>query len=129
MDKKIHILLVDEDEINRRFFGSKLASAGFEVLYGKDGNEGREIARRFQPDLILMDINMPVMDGIKTSSLLKEEKETSNIPIIFLTNVDLSIEEEKAVKELGVLGCIPKSIEAEEFIKIVKKALSNHADN
>ncbi len=128
MEKKVHILLVDDDEIIRRFFGSKLAAAGYEVIYGEDGNEGREMARRFQPDLVLMDINMPVMDGIKASSMMKDEKETSNIPIIFLSNEDLSIEEEKVIKELGVSGCIQKGVEPEELIDYVKKALANLAE-
>lgn len=126
MEKKIHVLLVDDDEIMRRLFGSKLARAGFEVIYAEDGNQGREMARRFQPDLILMDIDMPVLDGIKTTGMLKREPQTSHIPIIFLTNSDLSIEEVSAIKELGVTEYIPKAIEPSKFIDSVKTALAKY---
>ena len=65
--KKIHILIVDDDPVMRRLFGGKLVMLGYEVLYANDGNEGRETARRFHPDLILMDERMPVMDGFEAA--------------------------------------------------------------
>jgi len=123
MEKKIHILFVDDDEVVRRLFGFKLAKAGYEVIYAEDGNQGREMARRFQPDLILMDLDMPVMDGIKTTSMLKDEPQTKNIPIVLFTNSDLSIEAEKAMKELGVTDYISKAGDQEKFIDLIKKAL------
>lgn len=123
MPDKAHILITDDDAMIRRLFGAKLASAGFEVLYAKDGNEGREMARRFHPDLILMDINMPIMDGLEAATRMKEEKETANIPIIFLTNKDLSIEAQQRVAELGVADYIPKATDLDEFLVRVKKAL------
>jgi len=115
MEKKKHILLVDDDEVIRQIFGFELANAGFEVLYAIDGNQGREMARRFQPNLIIMDINMPVIDGIKAASMMGAEKETKDIPIILLTNSDLSIEAQKAVKELGVKNVLHKGIDLKEF--------------
>lgn len=124
MEKKIHILFVDDDEVVRRLFGFKLAQAGFEVIYAEDGNQGREMARRFQPDLILMDLDMPVMDGTKTISRLKDESQTKNIPIVLFTNSDLSIEAEKAMKELGVTDYISKATDQEKFIDLIKKALA-----
>lgn len=123
MEKKVHILFVDDDEVVRRLFGSKLAAAGFEVTYAEDGNQGREMARRFQPDLILMDLDMPVMDGTKTISLLKDEQQTAHIPIVLFTNSDLSIETEKLMKELGVTDYISKAIDSEKFIGLIKKSL------
>ena len=125
MEKKTHILLVDDDEIIRRIFGFELANAGFEVIYAEDGNQGREMARRFQPNLILMDIHMPVMDGLKASSLMKSEKETKAIPIVLLTNSDLSIEAQKAVKELGINDVLHKGIDIKEFINTVKNIILN----
>ena len=101
--------MVDDDTEILRLFSSQLADEGFEVMAAHDGNEGREMARRFQPDLILLDIMMPVQDGYKTLTYLKHEKETAHIPVIFLTNVDFSIEAEKAWKEMGVDGYVPKS--------------------
>jgi len=122
--KKKHVLFADDDPATRRLFGSKLASAGFEVLYASDGIEAMEMARRFHPDLIVTDIDMPNMDGIATAYRLKEEPSTKNIHIIFLTNSDLSLEAEKAMKELGGAEYMPKSIDLAEFVEHVKKIIS-----
>jgi two-component system cell cycle response regulator DivK len=118
--KKVHILIIDDDEVMRRLYGSLLSRAGYEVLYAPDADQGRELARRFQPDLILMDINMPGTDGIKASARLRGEKETTNIPIVLLTNSDLSIEAEKWMKELSTIGYIQKGVSNEEFIEKIK---------
>lgn len=122
-----HVLLVDDDPTTRRLFGALLARAGFEVLYGKDGNEGREMAKRLRPDLILMDFNMPVMDGLEAAERIKADPDplTSAIPIILLTSEDLSIESQKAAKEMGIMEYIQKGVSNEDFIELVKKALED----
>lgn len=121
-----HILVVDDDPTTRMLFGSLLARAGHEVLYAKDGNEGREMARRTMPDLILLDLNMPVMDGWEAADRLKNEPNsvTKNIPIAFLTSEDLSIEAQKFSKEAGVIDYIQKGVSNEEFIKRVTALLA-----
>ena len=123
--KKVHILIIDDDEVMRRLFGSLLGNAGYEVLYAKDGNEGRETARRLHPDLILLDINMPDPDGFKTANSIKNEPNSpaADIPIVFLTNADLPIEALNWMKELGVTEYIHKGASKEEFIELVKKVL------
>jgi CheY-like chemotaxis protein len=118
--KKKHVLFADDDPATRRLFGAKLASAGFEVLYAKDGNEELEMATRFVPDLVVTDIDMPNTDGIKASFRLRGDPRTKNIPIIFLTNADLSADAEKAIKEMGMAEYMPKGIDLAEFIERVK---------
>jgi CheY-like chemotaxis protein len=118
--KKKHILFADDDPATRRLFGAKLASAGFEVIYAKDGDEALEMATRFVPDLVVTDIDMPNTDGIKESFRLRGDPRTKNIPIIFLTNADLSADAEKAIKELGMAEYMPKGIDLAEFIERVK---------
>lgn len=120
LEKKVHILIIDDDEVMRRLYGSLLAKVGYEVIYSPDSIQGRELARRFQPDLILMDLNMPLEDGIKASTRLKEESVTAKIPIVLLTNADLSIEAEKWMKEIALEGYIQKGVSNEEFIKRIK---------
>lgn len=124
-DKKAHILVVDDDPTNRRLFGALLARAGYEPLYASDGAEGREMTRRLHPDLVLLDLNMPVMDGWQTAERLKNEPHagTAQIPIVFLTNEDLSQEAQKLVKEYGVADYIQKGVDNEEFIARIKKVL------
>lgn len=118
--KKKHVLFADDDPATRRLFGAKLASAGFEVLYAKDGDEELEMATRFVPDLVVTDIDMPNTDGIKASFRLRGDPRTKAIPIIFLTNADLSADAEKAIKELGAAEYMPKAIDLAEFIERVK---------
>jgi CheY-like chemotaxis protein len=117
---KKHVLFADDDPATRRLFGAKLASAGFEVLYAKDGDEELEMATRFVPDLVVTDIDMPHTDGIKASFRLRGDPRTKSIPIIFLTNADLSADAEKAIKELGMAEYMPKGIDLAEFIERVK---------
>lgn len=111
--------MIDDDPAMRRLFGGKLAQSGFEVLYSGNGNEGREMARRFQPDLILLDIRMPGTDGLDVARRLHSERETAHIPVVFLTNEDFSLEAEKYAKEVWAQGYIHKSIDLDEFIKRV----------
>lgn len=118
-----HILIIDDDPLLRRLFGGKLGAAGFDVIYARDGEEGREIARRLQPDLILLDIRMPGLDGYQTAAHLKSEKETSHIRVVFLTNEDFSIEAEKMSREFMVDGYIHKSTDLDEFVEKVKSFL------
>jgi len=121
---KKHVLLADDDSMTRRLFGSKLAFAGFEVLYATNGDELVEMAIRFQPDLVVTDIDMPNTDGITAAYKLREDSQTKNINIIFLTNADISIETEKVMKELVGASYIPKSIDLLEFIEQVHKVIN-----
>ena len=125
-EKKAHILIIDDDEVMHRLFGSLLGRAGYEVLYAKNGDEGREMARRFHPDLILLDVHMPGPDGYKTADLIKNEPNSpaADIPIALLTNEDLPLETQKWMKEFGVTEYIQKGVSNEEFIERVKKLLA-----
>lgn len=124
--KQVHVLLVDDDEALLRLFGGYLQKAGFEVLYAHDGNEGRETARRLQPDIILLDLTLPIMDGYEVTTRLKAEQPTKHIPIIVLTSTDMSQESEGLLKQQGVDDYIHKSVQAEELIERVKKVLTAH---
>lgn len=120
-----HVLIVDDDPTTRRLFGSLLGSAGYEIIYAENGDLGREMARRFHPDLVLLDVNMPGTDGIKTADLIRNEpgSPAADVPIAFLTNSDLSLEAQVYMKEIGVTDYIQKGVSNEEFIERVKKIL------
>ena len=128
--KQTHILIIDDDPTSRRLFGSLLGSAGYEVIYAASGEEGREMARRFHPNLILLDINLPGDDGFKTADLIRNEpgSPAADVPIAFLTNSDLSIEAEKWIKDVGVTDYIQKGIDNKEFLERVKKILDTVGD-
>ncbi|MBB6733113.1 response regulator [Cohnella zeiphila] len=79
------ILLVEDNELNRDMLFRRLTRKGFEVSLAADGREAVEKARSETPDLILMDMSLPVMDGWSATRLLKREPGTSGIPVIALT--------------------------------------------
>lgn len=82
------ILVVDDSVDNRVVYGGFLEFLGFEVVEAVNGDEGVRRARQFMPDLILMDVGMPVMDGIDATRVLKGDPRTSQIPLLILTAHD-----------------------------------------
>ena len=125
MSENTHILIVDDDPLMRRLFGGKLATVGYDIIYATNGNDGRETARRLQPDLILMDINMPGLEnGIATAQRLVTEEATKNIPIIFLTNNDLTLDAEAAIKQMAA-DYIHKSIDLDQFLEKIRTFLAS----
>ena len=124
-ERKIHILIIDDDEDFRRLFGTKLAQHDYEVLYATNAESGREMARNYKPDLILLDVRMPGDDGFKIARAMRQEKETKSIPIVFLSNEDFSIEAKKWVEELYVQDVIHKSIDLNEFTERIVTVLKN----
>ncbi len=118
-----HILLIDDDPLMLRVFSASFNRAGLQVIQAHDGVEGREMARRLQPDLILLDLRMPGMDGTEFIGRIKEEDVTKHIPIVIFSNEDLSIEAVRAMKDLGALDYIYKSMPTSEMISKIKEIL------
>ncbi|OZB80745.1 MAG: two-component system response regulator, partial [Halothiobacillus sp. 13-55-253] len=79
------ILLVEDNEMNRDMLSRRLARKGYEVLLAVDGGEGVAMAKSQQPDLILMDMSLPVLDGWEATRAIRAEPATEAIPIIALT--------------------------------------------
>ena len=79
------ILVVEDNELNRDMLSRRLGKKGFEVLIAADGRQGVELARTGEPDLILMDMRLPDLDGWHVTQLLKEDAATRGIPVIALT--------------------------------------------
>jgi CheY-like chemotaxis protein len=95
------ILLVEDNEMNRDMLSRRLERRGFEVMIAVDGGEGVEKAQTESPDLILMDMSLPVIDGWEATRLLKAEPHTQDIPVIALTAHAMSDDREKAI----AVGC------------------------
>jgi CheY-like chemotaxis protein len=91
------ILLVEDNEMNRDMLSRRLARKGYEVIVAVDGREGVDMARSETPDLILMDMSLPVMDGWEASRTLKADGKTRPIPIIALTAHALSEDRQSAL--------------------------------
>ena len=111
------ILLVEDNEMNRDMLSRRLTRKQYEVLVAVDGGEGVEMARSEAPDLILMDMSLPVMDGWEATRLLKASSETGSIPIIALTAHAMSGDREKAMEA----GCDDYDIKPVELPRLLAK--------
>jgi two-component system cell cycle response regulator DivK len=92
------ILLVEDNEMNRDMLSRRLQRRGYEVVIAVDGQEGVALAQAEAPDLILMDMSLPVMDGWEATRQLKAASETIAIPVIALTAHAMSGDREKAME-------------------------------
>lgn len=117
------ILIVEDDERNLKLFRDLLQVSGYTTLEATDGKQGVELAREKKPDLILMDIQMPVMDGLEATKLLKNNDVTKDIPIVALTAYAMQGDEEK-MREAGFDGYISKPIDVKGFLKKISEVIS-----
>ena len=90
------ILLVEDNEMNRDMLSRRLQRRGYSVVIAQDGEQGLSLAKSESPDLILMDISLPVMDGWQVTRLLKSNVSTSHIPVIALTAHAMVSDRQKA---------------------------------
>ena len=91
------ILIVEDNEMNRDMLSRRLVKKGFEIIIAIDGEEGVKKTISEKPDLILMDMSLPVMDGWEATKKLKSNSDTSKIPIIALTAHAMAQDKEKAL--------------------------------
>ena len=91
------ILIVEDNEMNRDMLSRRLIKKGFEIIIAVDGEEGVKKTINEKPDLILMDMSLPVMDGWEATKKLKSNSDTSKIPIIALTAHAMAQDKEKAL--------------------------------
>ena len=92
------ILLVEDNEMNRDMLSRRLERKGYEVVMAEDGQKGVDMSKSENPDLILMDLSLPVMDGWEATSNIKEDDNTKAIPIIVLTAHAMAGDREKAIE-------------------------------
>ena len=117
------ILVVDDTPNNLQVLFSYLEAAGFRVLIAEDGESALQIAQSQAPDLILLDILMPDVDGFETCSRLKSERATKEIPVIFLTALSETVNKVQGFK-LGGVDYITKPIEQEEVLARIQTHLN-----
>jgi two-component system cell cycle response regulator DivK len=91
------ILVVEDNELNRDMLSRRLAKRGYDVEVAGDGAQGIEMAHSIAPDLIVMDVGLPVIDGLEATRRLKAEASTSSIPIVALTANAMPGDQEKAL--------------------------------
>ena len=109
------ILVVEDNEMNRDMLSRRLSRHGYEILIAIDGETGIEAAREGKPDLILMDMSLPVMDGWEATRRLKGDAALKNIPIIALTAHAMASDRDKAI-EAGCDDYDTKPIELQRLL-------------
>ena len=92
------ILIVEDNEMNRDMLSRRLERKGFEVVMAEDGQKGVNMSKSESPNLILMDLSLPVMDGWEATSTIKADNDTKDIPIIVLTAHAMAGDREKALE-------------------------------
>lgn len=118
------VLIIDDNEKNLKLFKLIIESIGHKVLCTRKSTEGIALANEHLPDLILMDIQMPEIDGIEAFGILKKEERTAKIPVIALTSYAMKGDRERFLKE-GFAHYIPKPIEKNSFIEDIKRILKD----
>jgi two-component system, cell cycle response regulator DivK len=117
------ILLVEDNEMNRDMLSRRLTKRGYDVTLAVDGLQGVELARSDPPDLILMDMSLPVMSGWDATSELKQDDQTKAVPVLALTAHSMSGDHERAL----AVGCDDfdtKPIDLTRLLEKIEKLLA-----
>jgi CheY-like chemotaxis protein len=111
------VLLVEDNEMNRDMLSRRLERKGYEVVFAEDGSIAVEMAGSEQPDLILMDMSLPVLDGWEATRRIKADAATSGIPVIALTAHAMAGDREKAME----VGCEDYDTKPVDFPRLLGK--------
>jgi two-component system, cell cycle response regulator DivK len=118
------VLVADDQEDNRVIFSAVLQHHGYAVLPAADGQEAVDQAKLHSPDLILMDLSMPVLSGWEAIRLLRQDRETAPIPIAAVTAADESPER---LREAGFCAYVRKPVAPQNVVRAVEMCLEEHS--
>ncbi|MGZ3298554.1 MAG: response regulator [Asticcacaulis sp.] len=116
------VLIVEDNELNMKLFHDLLDAQGYETFQTGEGLSALSLARKHQPDLILMDIQLPEISGLEVTKWLKEDDELSHIPVVAVTAFAMKGDEER-IREGGCEAYISKPISVTHFLDTVRKYL------
>ncbi len=123
--KQIHVVLVEDDAFLANIYKTKFEMEGFKVTHADNGLTGLEEVKKKKPDIVLLDILLPKMDGFTVLSNLKEDPDVKHIPVILLTNLGQKDDVAKGL-EMGAVDYLIKAhFKPSETVDKVKKALGN----
>ncbi len=114
------IVFVEDDPTLQKTLGRALEQEGYEVQSALDGQNGLALVKRIKPDLVLLDLILPKMDGFEVLKNLKQNEETKDIPVIVLTNLESPQDVEKAISEGATNYLVKANYELADVIKKVK---------
>jgi two-component system cell cycle response regulator DivK len=122
------VLLVEDNEMNRDILFRRLTRRGYMVTFAVDGQQGVEMALAEHPDIILMDMSLPVMDGWEATRRVKSHETTRHVPVIALTAHAMSGDREKAL-EAGCDDYDTKPVELDRLIAKIERLLGERRNN
>ena len=114
------ILYVEDNELNRRIVRDLLKRTSYRLLEAPDGETGMAVARQERPDLILMDVQLPVVSGIEATRTLRAERATAATPIIAITSFALAGDEEKA-RQAGATAYLAKPYSPRDLLELIRR--------
>jgi len=125
------LLIVDDDKDFREVLATKFTASGFEVTGAGDGEEGVAKAKEILPDLILMDVKMPKLDGVGAMLKLREDPKTKNIKVVLLTaygdpQPEIYKNDQRFAQELGALEYLLKTQDLEDIVTKAKEFLQSN---
>jgi two-component system, cell cycle response regulator DivK len=120
--KMAKVLLIEDNEMNRDMLSRRLIRRGFQVVFAMDGQQGVDLARSEQPDIILMDMSLPVIDGWEATRRVKADVATRDVPVIGLTAHAMSGDRERAI-EAGCDDYDTKPVELDRLIGKIERLL------
>lgn len=116
------VLVIDDSPTETRIFLNILVKAGYRVETASDGNQGIEMARSLRPDLILMDVIMPVLNGFQATRMLHKDESTAQIPIILVTTKDQPTDRTWGLRQ-GAVDYLVKPVEPSRLLERVRDVL------
>jgi two-component system cell cycle response regulator DivK len=118
------LLVVEDNEANIYLITFILKKNGYEVIEARSGEEGVELANKEKPDFIIMDIDLPGIDGVETTKRIRESEADERVPIVALTSYAMAGDTEMALK-VGCIGYIEKPIDPETFMGEIEKYMKS----
>ena len=120
------ILVVEDESAYLDLLRNQLVGLGYTVVVAKDGKQGLEKAKAQQPDLIILDIRMPVMDGMTMLSLLRKDSKTKHTKVIMLTNLEPDKKIiDKVVKDQPLYYCVKSDVKFSDLLAKIKELLTD----
>ena len=118
------VLVVEDNKLNMKLIVALLTIGNYRILKAEDAEIGIQMIKKHRPDLILMDIQLPGMDGLSATRTIKKDEDLKDIPVVALTSYAMAGDKEK-VMEAGCDGYIPKPIETRTFLAKLSQFLDN----
>ena len=121
-DSRKKILIVEDNRMSKILIQEILTMNGYEVMEAENGAEALKVAGEKRPDLILMDINLPGMDGITAMRFIKAGMDKKDVPVLAFTASSMEGDDERLLKS-GFDGCVSKPVDVKKLVETVKKYL------